>query len=84
MAVVVVVVIAVTVVVVKFLLTHGAGMPSALTFNFLVTVMNTLNSSIEISELSFKNADVKSICYCKQRMKSKLSLFLRMCRNAAL
>ena len=34
--------------------------------------MNTLNtktrSSKEIAEFSFKNADVKSICYCKQRM----------------
>ena len=46
-----------------------------LTFNFLVAVVNTLNSSKEISEISFENADVKNICYCKQRMKSKLSLF---------
>ena len=40
--------------------------------------MNTLNtkthSSKEIAEFSFENADVKSICYCNQRMKSKLSL----------
>ena len=36
--------------------------------------MNMLNSAKEISEFSFENADVKSICYCKQRMKSKLSL----------
>ena len=37
----------------------------------------------EMAEFSFENADVKSICYCKQRMKSKLSLFLE-CRNEAL
>ena len=49
-----------------------------LTRNFLVAVVNTLNnkthSSKEIAEFSFENADVKSNCYCKQRMKSKLSL----------
>ena len=55
-----------------------------LTLNFLVAVVNMLNSSKEMSELSFENADVNSICYCKQRMKSKLSLFLRLCRNEAL
>ena len=36
--------------------------------------MNTLNtkthSSKEMTEFSFENADVKGICYCKQRMKS--------------
>ena len=40
--------------------------------------MNTLNtkthSSKDIAEFSLENADVKSICYCKQRMTSKLSL----------
>ena len=49
-----------------------------LTLHFLVTVVNTLNtktrSSKEIAEFSFKNANVKSICYCKQRTKCKLSL----------
>ena len=50
----------------------------ALALNFLVVLMNTLNSSKDISELSFENAGASSICYCKQRMTSKLSLFLRM------
>ena len=40
--------------------------------------MNTLNtqthSSKEIAEFCFENADVKSFCYRKQRLKSKLSL----------
>ena len=49
-----------------------------LTLNFLVAVVNTLNtkthSSKVIAEFCFKNADVKCICYCKQRIKSKLSL----------
>ena len=40
--------------------------------------MNTLNttthSSKEKGEFSFENAVVKSICYCKQWTKSKLSL----------
>ena len=49
-----------------------------LTLNFLVAVVETLNtkthSSKEIGEFSFENADVESICYCKQRMKGKLSL----------
>ena len=40
--------------------------------------MNTLHtkthSSKEMAEFSFENADVESICYCKQKMKSKLSL----------
>ena len=40
--------------------------------------MNTLNtktrSSKETAEFSFENADVKSICYCKQRMEGTLSL----------
>ena len=43
-----------------------------------MAVVNTLNtqthSSKETSDLSFGNADDKGICYCKQRMKSKLSL----------
>ena len=49
-----------------------------LTLNLLVAVVHTLNikthSSREIAEFSFENADVKSICYCKQRMEIKLSL----------
>ena len=52
-----------------------------LTLNFLVAVLNTLNtnthSSKEKAEFSFENADVKSICYCKQWSKSKLSLSSR-------
>ena len=43
-----------------------------------MAVANSLNtkthSSKEMTEFSFKNADLKSICQCKQRMKSKLSL----------
>ena len=50
-----------------------------LTLNFMVAVVNTFNtktnSSKEMVEFSFKNVDIESICYCKQRMKSKLSLF---------
>ena len=49
-----------------------------LTFNFLVVLVNSLNTkthtSTEMTEFCFKNAGVKSICYCKQRMKTKLSL----------
>ena len=49
-----------------------------LTLNVLVAVVNSLNtkthSSKEIIEFCFKNADVKSICHCKQRMKGTLSL----------
>ena len=41
-------------------------------------LMSTLNtkthSSKEMAEFSFRNSEVKSICYCKQRMKTKLSL----------
>ena len=52
--------------------------PSSLTLNFLMAVVNTLNtkthSSKEMTEFSFENADAVSICYCKQRMKSTLSL----------
>ena len=59
----------------------GSRQVETLTPNFLVAVVNMLNSSKEISEFSFENAAVKSICYCKQRMKSRLSLFFffRMC-----
>ena len=57
------------------------GRPATLARNFLMAVMNMLNSPKDISELSFENADVKSICSCKQRMKSKLSPFLRICQN---
>ena len=49
-----------------------------LTLKFLVAVMNTLDtktrSSIETAESSFENGEVKSICNCKKRMKTKLSL----------
>ena len=49
-----------------------------LTLNSPVAVVNTVNTktyfSKEIPEFSFENADVKSICYRKQGMKSKLSL----------
>ena len=42
-----------------------------------MAAVNTLNtkthSSKEKAEFSFENADVKSICYCKQWTKSKLS-----------
>ena len=51
---------------------------SSLTLKFPVAVVNSLNttthSSKEIAEFSFENADIRSICYCKQRVKSKLSL----------
>ena len=43
-----------------------------------MAVVNALNtkthSSKEMAELCFENADVKSICYSKQKIKSKLSL----------
>ena len=49
-----------------------------LTLNFLVAVVNTVNtkthSSKEMAEFFFENADVKSICYFKQKTKSTLSL----------
>ena len=49
-----------------------------LALNFLVAVVNSLNtkahSSEEMAEFCFENADIRSICYCKQRMKSTLSL----------
>ena len=50
----------------------------SLTLNFLVAEVSTLNtkthSSENIAEFFFENVDVESICYCNQRMKSKLSL----------
>ena len=55
-----------------------------LALNFLVAVVNTLNtktySSKETAEFCFENADVKGICYSKQRQKT----FFRMCQNEAL
>ena len=60
------------------------SIPLFLAVDFLVAVVNTLNSSKEISELFFENADVERICYCNQRMRSKLSLPFRMCQNKAL
>ena len=47
-----------------------------LSLNFPVAVVNTLNaeSQKKIAEFSFENADIKSILYCKERIKSKLSL----------
>ena len=59
--------------------TTNKASDALLTLNFPVAVVNMLNSSKEISEFSFENADVKSICYCKQRIKSKLSLFFSEC-----
>ena len=52
---------------------------STLTLRFLVAVVNGLNtkthSSKEITGFSFENAAVQIICHCKQRTKSKLSLY---------
>ena len=52
---------------------------SCLTLTFLVAVVNSIHtktySSKEMTEFCFEKADVKSICYCKQRMKSTLSFF---------
>ena len=49
-----------------------------LTLNFLVAVVNSLNtkthSSKEMAEFCFEIADDKSMWYCKQRMKGTLSL----------
>ena len=54
------------------------GTALLLPLNFLVTAVNSLNtktySSKEMTKFSFENADVKSICYCKQGMKSNQSL----------
>ena len=41
------------------------------------------HSSKEITEFSIENADVKSICYCKEDEKQTVTFF-RMCRNKAL
>ena len=53
-------------------------MKMRLTLNFLVAVVSTSNTKThsckEKAEFSFENENVRSICYCKQRMKSKLSL----------
>ena len=50
--------------------------------------MNTLNtkthSSKEMAESSFENADVKSIGYCKEGMKSKLSFSSQCIENEGL
>ena len=47
-----------------------AGMTHVLTLNFLVAVVNTLNtkthSSKELAEFTFENADVKSVCYANR------------------
>ena len=52
-----------------------------------MAVMDTSNtkthSSKEMAEFSFNNADVKSICYCKQDEKQTVTFF-RMCGNEAL
>ena len=41
----------------------------------MVNTLSTKTHSFkEIDEFSFENADVKSVCYCQQRMKRKLSL----------
>ena len=51
---------------------------TTLALNFLVALVNRTNTKAhsckEMAEFCFENADVKSICYCKQRMKSTLSL----------
>ena len=51
---------------------------SKLIVNFLVAVVNTLNTQThsckEMAEFCFENAQVESISYCKQRMQIKLSL----------
>ena len=50
----------------------------SLTLDFLVAVVNSINTKThcwkEMAEFCFKNANVKSICCCKQRAKGKLSL----------
>ena len=59
-----------------FLFTRGPMIH--LTLHFLVAVVNTVNtkthSSEETAEFSFENGYIKSMCYCKQRVKSKLSV----------
>ena len=49
-----------------------------LTLNFLAAEVNTLNTQThsckETAEFCFKNAQVKKVSYCKQRMKSRQSL----------
>ena len=56
---------------------HRQNLQHTLTLNFLVEVVNTINtkthSSNEMAEFCFENADAKSICYSKQRVKNKLS-----------
>ena len=60
----------------------------SIALNFLVAVVNSFNtkthSSKEMTEFCFENAHDKSICCCKERVKSTLSLFSRMCRTEAL
>ena len=55
----------------------AAAADRALTLNILVAVVNSLStkthSSKKMTELCFENADVTSIWYCKQRVKSTLS-----------
>ena len=51
---------------------------------YLVAVVNTLNSSKEMSELSFENADDKSICYCITEDEKRTVTFFSMYRNKAL
>ena len=51
-----------------------------------MAVVNTLHtkthSSKEIAEFSFENADIKSICYCKEDEKQTVTLF-GMCGSKA-
>ena len=55
------------------------------TLNFLMAVVNTLNSSKEISEFSFKNANVKSILSLQtEDEKQTVTFFFRMCQKEAL
>ena len=56
----------------------GLMVAHRLTLNFLVAVVNSLHtkthSSKEMTEICFETADVKSLCCCKQGMKSTLPL----------
>ena len=56
---------------------------ACLTLNFLVAVVNTLNtkthSSKEMAEFCFENADGKSICYCNTEDEKQTVTCFRMC-----
>ena len=66
----------------RFLAGTGRGRTKIcliLTLNFLVAVVNTLNNKThctkEMAEFSFEKQMLKAFVECKQRLKSKLSLF---------